>query len=196
MIHSNTFIHLLSKILDSKRKSIKLLNYIKDFKLTFLLDKNSLLFFIKCITIILSHYPEKFSIILKFLKIFVKSEVKEKHDLLKFFKKLNLNKLENNLDDHNMDLLIFKTFNLFEEIYSKENIINEWFFLNLLVEMFSNISKIKTENINLLNKIYFVYLSSSIKIIKESNKLNKLVLIRIFEVYKTMTRLINNFLEQ
>lgn len=196
MIHSNTFIHLLSKILDSKRKSIKLLNYIKDFKVTFLLDRNSLLFFIKCITIILSHYPEKFSIILQFLKILVKSDVKEKHDLLKFFKKLNLNKIENNLDDYNMDLLIFNTFTFIEEINNKDNIINEWFFINLLVEMFSNISKIKTENISLLNKIYFVYLSSSIKIINESHKLNKLVLLRIIEIYKTMTRLINNFLEQ
>lgn len=193
MTKSNTFDNLLKEVLNDKKKSVKIINYLKNFESKGIINNNMVLFFIKVLIIILSYYPDKYQVVISLFKNFYKSKNESKNDLIKILKKSKIYLYDDFLDDIKMDQLIFETFEFINNIY----ILNKDQSTNLINELLLNVSKIKSDNIELKVQIYLIYLRSCNKIVIEaiSNK-NSQIYLKIVEVCGVTTRMINNFLER
>lgn len=193
MTKSNTFDNLLKEVLNDKKKSVKIINYLKNFESKGIINNNMVLFFIKALIIILSYYPDKYQVVINLFKNFYKSKNESKNDLIKILKKSKIYLYDDFLDDIKMDQLIFETFEFINNIY----ILNKDQSTNLINELLLNVSKIKSDNIELKVQIYLIYLRSCNKIVIEaiSNK-NSQIYLKIVEVCGVTTRMINNFLER
>lgn len=193
MTKSNTFDNLLKEVLNDKKKSVKIINYLKNFESKGIINNNMVLFFIKVLIIILSYYPDKYQVVISLFKNFYKSKNESKNDLIKILKKSKIYLYDDFLDDIKMDQLIFETFEFINNIY----ILNKDQSTNLINELLLNVSKIKSDNIELKVQIYLIYLRSCNKIVIEaiSNK-NSQIYLKIVEVCGVTTRMINNFLDR
>ena len=194
MTLNKNFVEIFTKILDNKKKSIKILKYIEKLESKGYIDNNIALFIIKVTIIITSYYPNKKKFICNFFKLLYYSKNESKLDLFKLINKINISYCEDYiLDDYHMDKLIFNTFQL---IYNSSKI-NKELSITILNEIILNSFKLKTEDNLLKVKIYLMYVKKSNDFIVkclDSKNLDGQVYIKIMELCGVTTRLINSFI--
>lgn len=186
---NNTFIKLLTDILNSKKKSKKIIGFLNNLESKGIINNQILLFIIRVITIILSYFPEKYKTIENCLVLLTNININSK--FVKMLKKSNISKIEDYADDNLMDQLIFKTFEFIENVFNLSDAI----FINIYYEILLNTEKIKSEDNILKLNMYLIYLKNCNKIIiKETKTKNTQVYLKIVDVCGTTTRLINDFI--
>jgi hypothetical protein len=194
MALNENIINIFNKLLNSKKKSKKILYYIKKLENKGLIDSNISLFLIKSIIIICSYYPNRKKFVCNLLKNLYKSNSDAKTDLLKKINKFNIEYYEDNiLDDYLMDNVLFETTELLYNCSKLNNILP----ITIFNEIILSCSKIKSENELLKVKIYLMFVKKSNKVILDSlnmEKPNGQVYLKIMELCGVTAKLINNFL--
>jgi len=195
MALNKNLVNIFEKIINNKKYSFKILNYINRLEKKGLIDNVTELFLIKVIIIISSYYPTKIKFIYTFLKTLYISKIDDKFELFKKIRKMNIEYYEENvLDNYHMDKLIFKTF----EILCNCSKINIELPITILNEIILNCNKIKIDNKLLQIKIYLMFINKSNNIIDKSfvlkNQSNR-VYLKVMELCGVTTKIINNFLQ-
>lgn len=194
MALNENIISIFNKLLNSKKKSKKILYYIKKLESKGLIDSNISLFLIKSIIIICSYYPNRKNFVYNLLKNLYKSNSDSKNDLLKKINKFDIEHYEDKvLDDYLMDKVLFETTDLLYNCSKLNNILP----ITIFNEIILNCSKLKTENDILRVKIYLMFIKKSNKVIIDSlnmEKPNGQVYLKIMELCGVTAKLINNFL--
>ena len=196
MTLTEKFLSILSNILNNKKKSIKILNYIDKMESKGYINNDISLFTIKIIIIVLSYYPRKSKFVFKFIKMLYKTNNEIKMDFFNSINKFNLDYFDNNMiDDYYMDKIIFDTFHFIYNCYK----LNKELTLTLFNEVLINTNKIKTNDKLLKIRIYLLYVKNSNRIILDclkKDKINGQVYLKVVEICGLTTREINNFLNK
>ena len=191
MTFNKNLINIITKLLNNKKKSTKLIRYIEKMESKSFVSNTIALFILKSIVIIISYYPKKRDFIYNFVKMLYKSKLKAKYELFKSINSIDLLKYENTiLDDYYMDKLIFKTFNFIYNSYQ----INKELTIILLNEILLNVSKLKTDTPLLKIQLYLLYLNKSNCFAIKSCNNDEQIYLKIMEFCGNTTKLVNNYI--
>ena len=143
MTLNNNLTLIFSSIIKNKKRSLKLIEYIKKIESKGLINNLMILSLVKSLIIIISYYPKKEKFIYNFIKLIYKSNSDTKKNLCKLLNQIDFINYEDLIDDEHMDKIIFKTFDLIEQSHK----INQELPLILLNEIVISVFKIKSNDL-------------------------------------------------
>lgn len=203
---------ILNKLIKDKNHCLKINEYFKILKEEENINSNFILLLLKSVLMIVSYYPSKINILLKFFEVLIDNKSESKRDLINLVNKIDLKNINrfNNFnsssilstkdDNYEFDIIlekmIFNLFNFIELIYIESIKNSKYSFkvsITLINELLFNINKIKSDDILFKCRIFILFIKVSHEIFEENKGIH--IYLKIVENLNSLTKLMNNYLD-